>query len=150
MKFTLHLSPVNGGPFNCRPAEDIELEADRIRATGSDCSATFPWDNSMGRHIRLWVVGNEYGALGAVWAEHESGAIDELIDSGLGGGLLVEECTPEEEEEMEYSRHGNAGELCDLTHAWIRPVEFNPQRDIRLICAIARADGAGATLLSEA
>ena len=150
MKHALHLFAVIGGPFRCAPAMSVELDDDRIMADGSDCSACFPWESYCGRtRPRLWVVGNEYGALGAVWARNEGDALNELVNRDLGGGLLVD-CTPEEAEEMEYVPLGNAGEWADLTYAWCRAVEFDPKRDIALICAICRAAGAGVNVLAKA
>lgn len=150
MKHTLHLSHVNGGPFNCLPARSIELDDHQITATGADCSAFYPGSGHSMRDSTLYVIGNEFGAMGAVWATCEQDAFDELIDRDLGAGILVDEPeTPGEEDEDGYARLGNASELCDLTYAWIQPVKFDPARDIALIVAIARADGANVTLLSE-
>jgi len=41
-------------------------------------------------NVRLWIICNEFGALGAVWASCEQDALDELIDQGLGNSLLVD------------------------------------------------------------
>lgn len=154
MKYTLHISPVNGGPFNCLPARSIELEDERIAATGADCSACYPGSSHNMRDSSLYVIGNEFGALGAVWATNEQDALDELVNRDLAGGILVDQPQTEEQlkecEEMEYTQLGNAGEYCDLTHAWIQKVHFDPARDIELIVALAKAEGANVTFLSEA
>ena len=145
MKYTLHLAPVNRGPFHCLPARSVELEVDRISVFGDSCSLAFPGETSAGS---LWVIGNEFGALGAVVARHEQEAFDTLCDRGLAGGLACDE--PENEEEAEdITRLGNAGEPHDLTNAWIQRVNFDPSRDIKLIIALARADGAGVNFLSQ-
>lgn len=137
-KITLHTAPVNGGPFNCLPARDIELTPERILAN----DVILPWE----RHphgMKLWIIGNEFGALGAVWANHEQDAFDELIDSDLGGGLLIDEADADEE----TARLGNAGEPCDLTHAWIQAVAFDQSRDCQLLCRFAEARGQGSKTL---
>lgn len=145
MKHTLHLAPVNGGPFNCIPARSVELEDDRISICGESCGLAFPGQSGGS----LWVIGNEFGALGAVVAAHEQEAFDTLCDRGLAAGLACEE--PENEEEAEdITRLGNAGEPHDLTNAWIQRVDLDPARDIQLIVALARADGANVTFLSQA
>lgn len=147
MKFTIHTEAVNGGAFNCAPAMSVEMEDDRISIHGSSCSPDYPGNRTGAGN--LYLIGNEFGALGVVCADNEPEAIDELVDNDLAGGLLIDECSPEEEEENEYSRHGNGGELCDLTHAWIRRVSLDPARDIALIVAIAKAGATGARFLSE-
>ena len=77
-------------------------------------------------NVRLLIIGNEYGVLGAVWASNESYALDELVDQGLGAALLVDE---EYEQEMikdgygdEISYLGNAGEPASLTNVWMHEV----------------------------
>ena len=152
MKYTLHLAPVNGGPFSCLPARSVELEDERITATGADCSACYPGSGNSMRDSFLYVIGNEFGALGAVWATNDQDALDELVDRDLAGGILVDDEpeTDSEYEENGYSRLGNAGELCDLTNVWMQKVAFEPVRDIELIVALAKADGANVSFLSEA
>ncbi len=145
MKFTLHLSPLNGGPFHCLPARSVELEPERIAISGDDCDLGLPGIDRAGK---LSVIGNEFGALGAVVARCEQDAFDELCDKGLAGGLACDEPENEEEDE-DITRLGNAGEPHDLTNAWIQQVELNPAQDIVLIVALAEAIGANATLLSE-
>lgn len=124
MKYTLHLANNSA----------VELEADRIMAD----NVVLPGDHPHPHNMRLWVIGNEYGALGAVWASHEQDAFDQLVDAGLGEALLIEPA-----DETEESAHlGNAGEAADLDNAWMSTVVFDPARDIALIVALARADGA--------
>lgn len=144
MKYTLHLAPVNGGPFHCLPGRSVELEDDRISVCGESCGLAFHGQSGGS----LWVIGNEFGALGAVVADHEQEAFDTLCDRGLAAGLACDEPkTPEEEEEI--TRLGNAGEPHDLTNAWIQRVDLDPARDIKLIVALAQADGAGVNFLSQ-
>lgn len=139
-KITLHLSPVNGGPFNCMPARAVELELKEILAN----DVALPGESSMSP-FRLYVIGNEFGPCGAVWAENEQDAFDELCDAGLSAGLMVEPKTDDEREECTYL--GNAGEPHCLDYAWIQTVEFVPERDWKLLCAFAEARGMNAANL---
>ena len=41
-------------------------------------------------HKRLWVIGDVYGVLRALWADNEQDALDELIDRDMGASLLVD------------------------------------------------------------
>lgn len=149
-KLPLHLAPVSGGPFNCLPARLVELEPERIRI---DCADAIPrihpddWGNAS-----LFVVGNEYGAMGAVWCLHEGDAIDALVDADLAGGILIDEDTlarMDEDEQGSAHRAGNAGEPVDLIYAWIQRVELDGARDWRLIAMLAEARGAGYSHLGE-
>lgn len=102
--------------------------------------------------MRLWVIGNEYGAVGAVWASHEQDALDQLIDSNLGDCFLVSEedqKTASGDEQEEWVHLGNAGEPCDLTYAWIQPVAFDLSRDCQLLCRFAEARGNNADTLDS-
>ena len=139
MKAKLFLPAVNGGPFTCRPADTIELELDRILCNDVTLPGEFnPHD------VRLWVVGNEFGALGAVWGgEHD--ALDTLVDANLGDGLLIDE----EDADDETPRLGNAGEPADLDHAWMREVRLTWQDDAKLIAAFSEARGSGADTLDD-
>jgi hypothetical protein len=149
-KHTLHLAPVDRGAFCCIPARKIELEGERIRM---DCADAEPciYPGHRG-NAGLYVVGNEYGALGAVWCSHEGDAIDALVDADLAGGILIDDETlaamsEEEREDVHYA--GNAGEAVDLDHAWIQRVHIDGARDWRLIAAMAEATGANADTLGD-
>jgi len=101
---------------------------------------------------RLWVIANEYGVLGALWADHEQDALDELIDRDMGKSLLVDEdslkdMTAEEQEELAHL--GNAGEPCDLTNVSVEPALFSPSHDCKLLYKFAEARGAGVERLSD-
>jgi len=111
---------------------EVELEAERIACN----NIILPWESNY-HGVKLYVIGNEYGALGAVWAEHEQDAFDELVDQGMGDGLLIED----DEANEEIARLGNAGESADLTHAWIQSVRLDEKLDCRLLCAFAEARG---------
>lgn len=139
-KVTLHTNAVNGGPFNCAPAGEWELDPDRVLCN----DVRLPGEHHP-YNLQLWIIGNEFGALGAVWATCEQDALNELVDSGLGDGLLIEE----EDADEESARLGNAGEPADLTYAWMRPVAFDPARDWKLLCKFAEARGSAASTLGD-
>jgi hypothetical protein len=137
-KITLHLKQ-RDHPFASCPAI-VELEPERIKCN----DITLPGDFNP-HNTRLWVIGNEYGAMGAVWAQHEQDAIDELIDQDLAGGILIDE---EREKELiadgeDISRGGNAGEAYESDHLWMAPVVFEAARDLNLLLKFAEARGAG-------
>jgi hypothetical protein len=144
-KTKLNLKPVNGGPFNCRPAMEIELDADRVLCN----DVTLPGDSNP-HNVRLWVIGNEYGALGAVWADCEQHALDTLVDKDLAGAMLLDPSDMEVEELEEAPRAGNAGELLDLDHAWMQEVDLRLDGpNIGLLLAFAEARGAQYDTLAE-
>ena len=147
MKTTLHLLPVDGGPFNCLPARTVELEDERIDAS----NVTLPWDFNP-HNTRLFVIGHEFGAVCAVWADHEQEAFDQMIDLGFGDCFLVspeDQASATEDEQEDWTHLGNAGEPCNLDHAWIQRVRLDPQHDCRLLCRFAEARGANATTLDR-
>jgi hypothetical protein len=146
MKTTLFLK--QNLPFASVP-RTVELENERILCN----DIRFPWE-SHPRNLRLFVIGNEYGALGAVWADCEQDALDELVNSGLGDGLLLDEETfkdyLEDEDRTEaISYLGNAGEPADLEHCWIGRVEFDKVRDFDLILKFAELRGSGGKTLDD-
>ncbi len=136
MKYQLHLK--QSLPF-ARNVPMVELEDDKILLN----NVIFPWEfNPHG--VRLWVIGNEFGPIGAVWADCEQDAMDELVDQNLGDCFLVpeEELAKMNDDEKEELAHlGNAGEAADLQHAWMAEVLFNGQRDFRLMMAMAEGRG---------
>lgn len=143
MKTKLTLSP---SVHPCIPTREIELEDERILCN----DVVLPSGEFNPHNVRLWVIGNEFGALGAVWASHEQDALDELIDSSLGDGLLVDD-TPENQEDEELARLGNAGELADLEHCWMQVVDFSiaVPGNVALLCRFAEARGAQQTTLDK-
>jgi hypothetical protein len=82
MKFTLHLK--QNHPFASN-VPIIEINGDKIL-----CNDIVLPTETHPHNIRLWFVGNEFGALGAIWASSEQDALDELVDAGLGDGLLID------------------------------------------------------------
>lgn len=139
MKLTL--LPIDGGPFNCMPAREVELDLDRIRA--NNLGPILPGEYNP-HNVRLWVVGNEFGAMGAVWA-NESDALDELVDADLGGGILIDEADAEEDS----PRLGNAGEPANLDYAWVQPVRLDWNLDGRLLAAFAEVRASGGDSLAD-
>lgn len=137
MKYTLTLA--QNLPFASAP-RFVELDAEHILTN----DVILPGENHC-YNMRLWCIGNEHGALGAVWATNEQDALDELCDAGLAAGLAIEE----EDADEETARLGNAGEPHDLTHAWMAVVELEPERDFRLCVHLAEARGACAENLDK-
>lgn len=91
--------------------------------------------------MRLWVIGNEYGPIVALWATCEQDALDEMLDRGYEQFLVQpEDVDPDRDD---YTYLGNAGEPCDLTCAWIEEVDLQRERDFALCIAFAEARGAG-------
>ena len=134
----LSLLPVNGRPFNCKPACEVELADDHVLCN----NVIFPWEFNPHK-VRLFVIGNEFGAMGAVWADCESDAFDELVDADLGGGILIDEADADDES----ARLGNAGEPANLDYAWIQCVRLDEKLDCRLMVKFAEARGQAADTL---
>ena len=124
-----------------------ELSPDRVRCNDVILPLEFN-PNAVG----LWIIGNAFGAVGAVWAGCEQGALDKLVDCGLGKCFLVSEvdqASATEEESEEWAHLGNAGEACDLSDAWMGRWEIDVKRDWQLLCAFAEARGACADTLDR-
>ena len=147
MKHTLILH--QAGPFASSP-RFAELEDSEIL-----CNNVILPEEFNPHNVRLWVIGNEYGPMCALWADCEQGALDELIDQGRGDSFLVSLEDQEaavadgaiEEKREEWAYLGNAGEPCDLSHAWLAPVEFKPARDWETLCKLAEARGQNSNTL---
>lgn len=125
---------------------EIELTPERILAN----NVIFPREYNP-HNVRLWVIGNEYGPLCAVWSDCEQDALDEACDKGLLDSFLVskKDFTAMNEVEREELAHlGNAGESADLTYAWIEPVDLS-QQPLPLLLAFAEARGANADSLDR-
>ena len=102
----------------------------------------FPWEYNPHK-IRLFVIGNEYGPLGALWASNEQEALDELVDQGLGNALLIDEKDATEE----TPRLGNASEPACLDYVWIAEVRLDEKEDLKLLVTFAKARGSLADTL---
>jgi hypothetical protein len=137
MKITLFLK--QNLPFASAPV-CAELEPELILCN----DVTLPGDFNP-HNTRLWVIGNEYGPMGAVWANHEQEAIDELIDQDLADGILVDEDTQKtmtEDEREECGFGGNASEPYYTEHLWMAEVILEPVRDLNTLLKFAEARGA--------
>ena len=139
-KVTLRTASGNGGAFRCYPAGEWQLDPDTVLCN----DVTLSWERHP-HNMRLWVIGHEFGAVCAVWATHESEALDVATDAYMLDCLLVSEEDFEsltEEEQDACARLGNAGEPANLEYAWIRPVYFSAAVDCVLLCRFAEARGA--------
>ena len=96
-------------------------------------NVTMPGDYNP-NNVRLWVIGHEYGPICAVWAPNEQEALDEMLDQGYLQFLVADEDFNETlDEQGHYAYLGNAGEPCDLSYAWIKPIVLDEKRDFRLL-----------------
>lgn len=144
MKYTLTLK--QNLPFAQNP-RFCELEANRIALNNVILPPSIDPDSSYNPHnVRLWVIGHEFGAICAVWANHEQDAFDNAVDANMLDCLQIED-SADIDDETRYL--GNASEPFDLSHAWISEVEFDAARDIKLIVAIARASESGCDTVGE-
>ena len=144
MKFNLSLLPVDGGPFNCRPAHDVELEDEKILCN----NVVFPHEFNP-HNVRLFVIGNEFGAIAALWGcEHE--ILDDACDAGLMDSFAVSSedyAKYDEAEREDCTLLGNASEPFDLTNAWMQAVRLDPAKDFALYLRFAEARGQASTSL---
>ncbi len=132
-------------PFGQSP-RFAELGPDKILLNNVILPPSIDPENAFNPHnVRLWVIGQEFGALCAVWASNEQGALDEACDAGMLECLRVSDADAQaywaehQTDNEEWTGLGNASEPHDLAHAWIAPVEFHAARDIALIIAMVRA-----------
>lgn len=134
--------------LHTKGGDEWSISADRVLAN----DVRLPGELSYGRGSTLWVLGNEYGPMGAVWAPSMEEAFDTLVDADLADGILVDEHALEgysEEEIEDLATLGNASEYADLSYAWAKEADWKPERDWRLLCMFAEARGAGADTLAE-
>jgi hypothetical protein len=145
MPTKLYLLPLNGGAFNCLPAREISLDDEKILCN----NVIMPWGFNP-HSVRLWVIGNEFGALCAVWADCEQDALDEAVDANFLDSLQVDAdafAQMTEDEQDGFARLGNASEPFDLANVWIQPSRLSEKEDCQLLCALSYASGAGQTTL---
>ena len=94
---------------------------------------TMPGDYNP-NNVRLWVIGHEYGPICAVWAANEQDALDEMLDQGYEQFLVADEDFDEAlDREGVYAHSGSAGEPCDLSYAWIKPIVLDEKRDFHVL-----------------
>jgi hypothetical protein len=143
-KHTLHLSQKM--PFaSCPPF--VELAEDAILTN----DVQMPWD----RHphgMGCWVIGHTYGAVCAVWANNEQDALDAAMDAGKLDCFLVsddDQASATEDDHERWAHLGNADEPCNLDDCWMGQVSWDEARDVRVLCALAAARGAGQETLES-
>ena len=78
-------------------------------------------------NVRAWAIGNEFGLLGVVVAEHEADALDEAVDSGIMDSMLM---APEDQAEYEaeewhdsFTYAGNASEAIWTEYLTIQSID---------------------------
>jgi hypothetical protein len=137
-KYKLHTKAIDGGSFNCKPAMSHELNNDCILCNEEP---VLPGDSHR-YNMRLWVVGNEFGACCAVWASHEQDALDAAVDANMIDCMLLDDQLEGYDENgdilEEFISAGNAGELFHSDYMFIDAVEFDIVRDWELLKAFAR------------
>ena len=132
--FTLFLD--QGFPFDNNP-RNVELPGDKILTNNVILPRNIDAVNAYNPHnVRLWVIGHEFGALCAVWARNEQDSFDKACNAGMLDCLMSEE---QDYDDESLAALGDASELFDLSHTWIAPVEWQAERDIKLILAMVRA-----------
>ena len=133
MKYTLTLKQSPQAPSS------VELEGDSILL--NDVNLPEHIEHTFNPYnVKLWVIGNEYGALCAVWGSSEQEALDEAVDAGLLDSLMDEE---QDYDNEDLTPLGNASELFDLNSVWMGEVEFDAARDIKLIVTLVRESAEG-------
>lgn len=136
MKYTLTLK--QSGSF-CQNPRFADLEGENILL--NDVNLPEHIERSYNPHnVKLWVIGNEYGALCATWGSCEQDAMDAAVDAGRLDCLMAEE---QDHSNEDLTPLGNASELFDLNSAWMGEVEFDAARDIKLIVALVRESTEG-------
>ena len=135
MKYQITLKQQNF-PFAQTP-RFVELDALNILMDNAQLPAEIDAsDRYNPNNVRLWVIGHEHGAICAVFAGCEQFALDQACDLDQIDCLMADE---QDYDDETLTALGNAGELFDLSHAWIAEVEFEAKRDIQLIVAIVKA-----------
>jgi len=133
-------------PFSHCPVS-AELSIDKIYANDVILPRGIDSDCGMNPHnVRMFVIGHEHGAICAVWAGNEQDALDTAVDLKAIDCLMADDQNYEDES---LTALGNAGELFDLSYAWVGEVQFEAQRDIQLIVALVRASEAGLDTLGS-
>lgn len=136
MKYTLTLK--QSGSF-CQNPRFAELEGENILL--NDVNLPEHIEHTFNPYnVKLWVIGNEHGALCAVWGSSEQDALDAAVDAGKLDCLMAEE---QDHSNEDLTPLGNASELFDLNSVWMGEVEFDAARDIKLIVALVRQSAEG-------
>lgn len=128
-------------PFASVP-HSVSIDDDKIYLNNVTFPKSIDTDAAYNPHnVRAWVIGKGYGALCMVWASHEQEAFDCAVDLGALDSLSASEqgYDVENYDDESLTTLGNAGELFDLSYAWIGEVEWDAARDIQTIVRIIRA-----------
>lgn len=100
---------------------------------------------------KMWVIGNEYGAIVAVWAQNAEDAIDEAVNCDTMDSEMVSQedfdaMSEEEREDLIYA--GNASEPFYQNYLWMEIVDLRIQ-SAPLLAALRKAEEQGASTLAE-
>lgn len=105
-------------------------------------------------NVKLYIIGNEFGAIVALWASNEQDALDEMVDNNYEQFLIspVDFDAMREDEKEDCSFLGNASEPCNLDYAWIDEVVIDPadMDGLRLMLSLALAWSRCAATLEHA
>jgi hypothetical protein len=119
----------------------IKLESNRILCN----DVVLPWEQTKGSS-RLTIIFNQFGPVGAVWANDVKEALDILADASLADGILVDTDTYEampDKEQQNCPTIGSYGEPADLTYASFGYAILSETTDCKMLCKFAEARGAG-------
>ena len=94
---------------------DFTLDADKVMSD----NVTLQHEHQVG-YSSLWILGNEFGPLCAVWAPHDQGALDAAVDADLLDSLLIPEADIDAYHDDEVVRAGNASEPFASAYLWIK------------------------------
>ena len=94
-------------------------------------------------NVKLYIIGNEFGAIVALWASNEREALDEMVDNNYEQLLIspVDFDAMREDEKEDCSFLGNASEPCNLDYAWVDEAIINPADSdgLKLMLSLALA-----------
>ena len=113
----------------------VGINPDKVYAN----NVIFPHEFNVHK-VGLWVIGNEYGALAAIWASNAQDLLDEAADLGLLDNGAIEE----READDESARLGNDSAPYNLDFVWVREVADLKKLDLELLLKFAEARGATA------
>ena len=123
----------------------VDIHVDNIMTY----NVVIPEHGSNYHKVNAVVIGNEYGALFMIWASNEQDAFDEAVDQGMMESFLVVNPTKEDMDNDEYAALGNAGELHDISHCWVREILPFRQQSWEWQVAMIRAESQGVGKLNE-
>jgi len=125
----------------------VDVKAENILLNNVILPTTIDAKNAYNLHkVKLWVIGNERGAICAVWASRTIEALDEAVNANRLDCMMADK---QDYDNDRLTPLGNASELFDLSYAWIGEVEIEASRDIQLIIDIVRASEQGLDNLGE-